>query len=94
MLNMGCHQLEAKEKERLRHWRTLIERYGEENVNLFLDLVEKLNLEQLRLFDEIKSQDFSASAWIRKNLEEKLKDMELFERYTTEKFDQPLIREP
>ncbi len=82
-LMQRCQRLKREEKDRLRHWPVLIERYGQENVTLFLDLVEELNQKELKLFGK---HEFDSSAWINKKLEERLKAKRLFEVYTNEAF--------
>jgi len=85
-LMQRCQRLEREEKERLRHWPFLIERYGHENVKLFLDLVDELNQKELKLFGK---QEFDSSAWIHGKLEESLKAKGLFETYMNEAFPIP-----
>lgn len=85
-LMQRCQRLRGEEKERLRYWLFLIERYGHENVNLFLDLVDELNQKELKLFGKHELDSLDSSAWIRGKLEERLKAKGLFEMYMNEAF--------
>lgn len=85
-LMQRCQRLKEAEKERLKQWLFLIERYGHENVNLFLDLVDELNQKELKLFDKHELDSLDSSAWIRGKLEERLKAKGLFEMYMNEAF--------
>jgi len=87
LMDMGCHRLEKLEKERLRYWPFLLDRYGQENVNLFLELVDELNAKELELRKRHKLHAFSAYKWVRQELEERLKAKGMFERYIKENFD-------
>ncbi len=83
---MQWHQrLTREEKEKLRDWPFLTDRYGKENVNLFLDLVDELNKKELKLFDEHK-HELDSVAWIVEKLREMLNVKGLLERYTNEAF--------
>jgi hypothetical protein len=85
-LMQKCHRLEREEEARLRHWHFLIERYGQEDVTLFLDLVAELNQKELKLFDKRELDSFSPRIWIHQKLEEKLKAKGLLEEYMNEVF--------
>ena len=84
-LMQWSQRLTREEKERLRHWPFLTDRYGEENVNIFLDLVDELNKKELKLFDEHK-HELDSVAWIGEKLKEILKVKGSLERYTNEAF--------
>ena len=83
---MGPRRLEKQEVERLRYWPKLVDRYGQKDVNLFLELLDGLNAEEFKLFGEGKLHTFSAHEWVMQKLEDTLKAKGLFGRYTQERF--------
>lgn len=62
---------------------------GQENVNLFLDLVDELNAKEIALFDGHKLDTFSAHEWIQQKLEKKLKAKGLLESFKIGVFRNP-----
>ncbi|MFH0897852.1 MAG: hypothetical protein V1850_07415, partial [Candidatus Bathyarchaeota archaeon] len=86
LMGMGPRRLKEQEVERLRYWTKLIGRYGQDDVDLFLELFDGLNAEEFKLFGEGKLDTFSSGEWVQRELEERLKAKGLFERYMKEKF--------
>jgi hypothetical protein len=74
-------ELRKEEKERLLKWNLLLDRYGEEDTEFILDLVEEATSEYARTKDEIGMQH-----WIVEKTGNYLKEKDILDPYAKEKY--------
>ena len=77
----GPFLLQNEEKERLLHWDVLLNRYGEKNTQVILDIVEEATKRSVG-----KSDDIDIQYWISEIIHKYLEENGLIESYIEESF--------